>query len=101
MPKVSVYLDERTLARLRHEAVRRHGTLRSLSRELGEIVRESFVLDEIESTIAEWSGGPAAPTVGFADVKPLKVAPGPGIVDLVRQEREHRLEVVPRRKRGA
>jgi len=100
MPKVSVYLDELTLARLRHEAVRRHGTLRSLSRELGEIVRESFVLDEIESAIAEWSGGQAA-TVGFADVKPLRVAPGPGIVDLVRQEREHRHEVVPRRKRGA
>ena len=98
MTKVSVYLDDRTVERLRREALRRHGSLRSLSRELEEIVRESFVADELEAALEEWSPGEGA-AVGFADVKPLRVAPGPALVDMVREDREHRHEALSRRKR--
>lgn len=100
MPKVSVYLDDRTLGRLRQEAVRRHGSLRSLSRELEEIVKESFVVEELEGALGEWTGEEAV-VIGFADVKPLPVAPGPGLTEIVREEREHRHEALPRRKRRA
>ncbi|OGS51238.1 MAG: hypothetical protein A3K65_01360 [Euryarchaeota archaeon RBG_16_68_12] len=100
MSKVSVYLDDGTVERLRREALRRHGSLRSLSREIEEIVRESFVGDELESALDEWFPGEGA-AVGFADVKPLRVAPGPGLVDMIRDEREHRHEGLPRRKRRA
>lgn len=100
MPKVSAYLNVRTIERLRREAVRRHGSLRSLSREIEEIVKESFVVDVLESALAEWTGESAS-IVGFADVKPLDVAPGPTLTEMARQEREHRHEVLPRRKRRA
>ncbi len=99
MPKVSVYLDGRTIETLRQEAFRRHGSLRALSREVEEIVRESFIADELEAALAEWAEGERV--VGFADVKPLRVVPGPKLVDMVREEREHRHEVLPRRKRRA
>src|SRR3990172_7908411 len=99
MHKVSLYLDDRTIERLRREALRRHGSLRSLSRELGEIVRESFVVDELEAAMEELGSGEGL--VGFSDVKPLRVAPGPGLAEMVREEREHRHEGLPRRKRPA
>lgn len=99
MAKVSVYLDDRTVERLRREALRRHGSMRSLSREIEEIVQESFIADELEAALSE--GGDGEESVGFADVKPLRVAPGPTLADMVREEREHRDEDIPRRKRRA
>ena len=98
--KVSVYLDDRTIDRLRQRAVRQRGTMRSLSKEIEELITESFVLDELEAALAE--GGEDEPAaVGFADVRPLKVSPGPSVTRMVRQEREHRHEPSPRRKRRA
>lgn len=99
MAKVSLYLDDQTLERLRREAVRRHGSMRSLSREVEEIVRESFLADELEAALSEDAG--AGGVVGFADVKPLRLSPGPKVADMIRSEREHRDEGLPRRKRRA
>src|SRR3989442_481742 len=56
MTKVSLYLDERTIGRLRQRAVRERGTMRSLSKEVAELVAESFVLDELEAALAEGLG---------------------------------------------
>src|SRR3990172_5108639 len=100
MKKVSAYLEEKVIDRLRREALRRHGSLRSLSGELEEIVRESFVVDEGEAALAAWTGESAV-AMGFQDVKPIKLAPGPSLKEIVRQEREHRHEAVSRRKRRA
>lgn len=102
MAKVSLYLDDRTIELLRREAVRRHGSMRSLSREVEEIVRETFIADELEAALAdeaEGEGGRAV--VGFADVKPLRVSAGPSVTEMIREEREHHHEVLPRRKRRA
>ena len=99
MSKVRVYLDDRIIEWLREEAVRRYGSPRSLSRALEEIVRESFIVDELETALDEWGGGNRV--VGFADVKPMPLARGPKLVDMVREGREHRHEALPRRKRRA
>ena len=96
--KVSVYLDEQTMERLRQRALLQRGTMRSLSKEIEELVTESFVLDEFEAAFAE--EGEAKPVaVGFGDVRSLKIAPGPSGVQMIRKEREHRHETSPRRKR--
>ena len=98
--KISVYLDERTIERLRQRALSQRGTLRSLSEEVGELVTESFVLDELEAALAE-GGEYDTIAVGFGDVRPLEVAPGLTGVQMIRKEREHRHETSPRRKRRA
>ncbi|TLZ60619.1 MAG: hypothetical protein E6K13_08105 [Methanobacteriota archaeon] len=97
--KVSLYLDERTIGRLRQRAVRERGTMRSLSKEVAELVAESFVLDELEAALAEGHRDGTA-SVGFGDVRPLKVSPGPSTTQMIRVEREHRHEASPRHKRG-
>jgi hypothetical protein len=97
--KVSLYLDERTIARLRQRAVRERGTMRSLSKEIEELVAESFVLDELEAALAEGHEGETV-SMGFGDIRPLKVSPGPSATRMIRAEREHRHEISPRRKRG-
>jgi hypothetical protein len=98
--KVSVYLDQKTIERLRQRAVRERGTMKSLSKEIEELVRESFVTDELEATVVEWGGdGPVA--VAFGDIRPLKVSPGPSVTRMIREEREHRHEGPSRRKRRA
>lgn len=96
--KISVYLDEKTIERLRRGAVRRRGTMRSLSKEIEELIRDSFVSDEFEGALSEEGGGSA---VGFGDVHPLKLAPGPSLARMVRDEREHRHERPARRQRRA
>ena len=98
--KVSVYLDERTIDRLRQRTVRQRGTLRSLSKEIEELVKESFVIDELEATLAEW-GGDRPVAVAFGDVRPLRVSRGPSVTRMIREEREHSHEGPPRRKRRA
>jgi len=98
--KVSVYLDEQTIERLRRRALSQRGTMRSLSKEIEELVTESFMLDELEAALAE-GGEDKSVAVGFGDVRPLKVAPGSSGVQLIREEREHRHETSPRRKRRA
>jgi hypothetical protein len=94
--KISVYLDAQTIERLRQGAVRRRGTMRSLSKEIEELVRDSFALDELEGALAE--DGEAA-AVGFGDVQPLRLTPGPSVTRMVREEREHRHAHPARRKR--
>jgi hypothetical protein len=96
--KVSVYLDERTIERLRQRAVRQRGTMRSLSKEIEDLVTESFVLDELEAALAE-DGESERTAIGFRDVRPLEVSPGTSVTRMIREEREHRHEVSPRRKR--
>jgi len=91
--KISVYLDERTIERLRQRALSQRGTLRSLSEEVGELV-------EHEAALAE-GGEDDTIAVGFGDVRPLEVAPGLTGVQMIRKEREHRHETSPRRKRRA
>ena len=98
--KVSVYLDDRTIDRLRQRAVQQRGTMRSLSKEIEELITESFVLDELEAALAE-GGEDDTIAVGFGDVRPLEVAPGLTGVQMIRKEREHRHETSPRRKRRA
>lgn len=96
--KVSVYLDEKTIKRLRRGAVRRRGTMRSLSKEIEELIRESFAVDEFEAALLE-EGAPSS--VGFGDVHPLRLAPGPSVTQMLREEREHRHERAARRQRRA
>ncbi len=96
--KISVYLDETTIGRLRRLAVRRRGTMRSLSKEIEELIRESFVVDEFEGALSEEG---AAPGVSFGDVRPLRLAPGPSMAQMVREEREHRHGHPARRQRRA
>lgn len=96
--KISVYLDEKTIERLRRGAVRRRGTMRSLSKEVEELIRDSFVADGFEEALSEDGGGPA---VSFGEVHPLKLAPGPSMTRMVREEREHRHERPARRQRRA
>jgi hypothetical protein len=97
--KVSVYLDERTLDRLRRRALQQRGTLRSLSLEIQELVSESFVLDELERASAEWGDSTTVPT--FEEIRPLRASPGASLTRMVREEREHRHEGTPRRQRRA
>lgn len=96
--KISVYLDEKTIERLRQRAVKQRGTMRSLSKEIEELVRESFVVDELEAALAD-VGEEGRAAVGFGDVRPIKISPGPSVTRMIREEREHRDETSPRRKR--
>ena len=96
--KISVYLEDRTVERLRQGAVRHRGSLRSLSKEFEDLLRESFVLDELEAALAEDGEGAA---VGFGDVEPLTLASGPSVTRMVREEREHRHADPARRQRRA
>src|SRR5437899_12844629 len=97
--KVSVYLDERILERLRRRAVAEHGTMRSLSREIEDLARDSFVIDELEAALVEGARGPADHRYGFSDIRPLRIRPGPSPTELVRRAREHPPDVPPRRQR--
>jgi hypothetical protein len=97
--KVSVYLDERTIERLRRRVVGQHGTLRSLSKEIEDLVRDSFVIDELEAALAEWGSGAVEVGHGFRDIEPLRLRRGPSLTEMVRREREHRHETSPRRQR--
>lgn len=96
--KISVYLDEKTIERLRQGAVRHRGTMRSLSKEIEELIRDSFLVDEFEGALSEEGGGPA---VSFGDVHALKLAPGLSVTRMVREEREHRHGHPARRQRRA
>src|SRR3989304_1882521 len=100
MTKVSVYLDATTIQRLRHRALRQHGTMRSLSREVEDAVRESFLIDELEAALTEL-GGDGDAEFGFGDIRPIKLGSGPSLTQMVREQREHRHEVSPRRQRRA
>jgi len=95
--KVSVYLDEKTIERLRERAVKQRGTMRSLSKEIEDLITESFIVDELEAALSE-GGEDERVAVGFRDVRPLEVSSGPSVTRMIRQEREHRQETTARRK---
>ena len=97
--KVSLYLDERTINRLRQRAAQERGTIRSLSKEIEELVAESFILDELEAALVEGHEDETT-SVGFGDIRPLKLSPGPSTTRTIRGERAHRREASPRYKRG-
>ena len=98
--KVSVYLNEKTIERLRQKAIKQRGTMRSLSKEIEDLVTESFVVDELEEALSE-AGEDERVAVGFSDVRPIEISTGPSVTRMIRQEREHRHATTARRKRHA
>jgi len=94
LTKVSVYIDESVWLEFKQRVMRNHGSLRKLSKEVEELVRESNVETEVVCGI-EKLGVKAKGTVSSQEIKANRPkSRGPSSKTIIEQMRKQRVEEI-------
>jgi len=90
MAKVTLSIDARVLAKVRERAVRKRGTLRGLSEEIEEVLRDSLANDQVIEGLKALCCGRDDHFVTFDDVDAVDFPGSPPAEEVLRQMRRHR-----------
>ena len=90
MAKVTLSIDARVLAKVRERAVRKRGTLRGLSEEIEEVLRDSLANDQVIEGLKALCCGRDDHFVAFDDVDAVDFSGSPPAEEVLRQMRRHR-----------
>lgn len=90
MSKVTLSIDGQVLAKVRERAVRKRGTLRGLSEEIEEILRDSLANDQVLEGLKGLCCGRDNHFVTFDEVDAVDFAGAPPAEEILRKMRQHR-----------